>query len=114
MPFTSIESELKSHLTDLVENGDINEDNFEDAHHLAFNEDHYIIGYHKAEKWLESHSVSAFKAIAACVEYERDNFGKVSKDYDNAETVVNMLAYVLGNDVVPYAATWEDFKEALS
>ena len=113
MSINTVKAELKAHLVERVNDGVITSDNFEDAHHYAFNEDYYIIGYYQAEEWLKKHDLSAFEVIAICQDYERENFGEVSKSYDNAESTVNMLAYVLGNDVVPYAETWEDFKESL-
>ena len=113
MSIQTIKNELREHLIERINDGVINEDNFDDAHHHAFNEDYYIIGYHRAEQWLKRHDVSAFEAIQICIEYERDNFGEVSKDYDNAETTVNMLAYVMGHDVTPCAGDWEEFKADL-
>lgn len=113
MSIQTIKNELLEHLIDRVNDGVITEDNFNDAHHYAFDDDYYIIGYHVAEQWLKSHNIGAFEAIRICVEYERDNFGEVSKDYSNAEDTVNVLVYVLGHDVTPYADTWEKFKSEL-
>ena len=109
----SIKHELREHLIDRIIEEIITEENYEEAHHYAFNEDYYIIGYYQAEQWLKKHGMSAFKAIGICQEWERDNFGEVTKEYDNAETTVNMLAYVLGHDVIPNADSWEEFKEEL-
>ena len=112
MSIETIKDELRSHLVDMVSEGYINEDNFEAAHHYAFNEDYYIIGYYKAEQWLKKHNMSAFEAIRIVITYEVDTFGEY-RIYDNAEKTVNMLVYVIGEDVTPYADTWEEFKSEL-
>ena len=92
----SIISEFEALATDKVNDGILTNDNREDWHFYMFNEDHYIIGYWNATEWLKTHDIDAFEAISTCIEYENDNFGEVSKKYDNSEETVNMLAYVLG------------------
>lgn len=92
----SIISEFESHTTDKVNDGVLTNSNKDDWHFHLFNEDYYIIGYAQAEDWMIEHGINSFEATNACVEYEMENFGGVSKTYDNAETVANMLAYILG------------------
>ena len=113
MSIQSIKDELLEHIKERISDEVITEDNFEDAHHYAFNQDYYIIGCYNAEQWLAKHNLSAFEAIQMCIQYEKDNFGEVTKEYEDAETTVNMLAYVIGQDVTPYADTWDEFKEAV-
>ena len=99
----SIKQELSAYVTDRVEEmrrykelpSDIS-----DLHHELFNQDYYIIGYYQAEKWLEEHNISAWEGMSICQEYEIDNFGEASKKYDNAETTVNMLAYIYGEQLL--------------
>ena len=97
----SIINELKSHVIDLINDGHINADNLEDAHHVAFNEDYYIIGYYNADQWLERHQVSAWDAIAYVVEQELNLFGESDlKTIDiNSETIVNKLVFFAGYDL---------------
>jgi len=113
MSLYTIRQELEAHLIQRIIDGAINEDNYEDAHHHAFNEDYYIIGYYNAENWLKQHDISAFEAIQKCIEYEKSAFGEVTKEYENAETTVNMLAYVMGLDVMPDCDSWGDLLEQL-
>ena len=96
----SIKAELKQHVQDLIECGTLTPENVDDWHHIAFNEDYYIIGYYNAEEWLKKHDVGAFEAIGYIVEYEQGNFGGVISTIDNAESVVNMYAYILGEEII--------------
>lgn len=96
----SIKTELKHHIQDLVNDGVLTQDNMEDWHFHAFNEDYYIIGYYQAEQWLKKHNMSAFEAIGICQEYEKEVFGESTKVYDNAETTVNMLVCIYGEELI--------------
>ena len=69
----------------------------EDLHYHLFNEDYYIIGTYKAEKWLGD---NAFKVIDYIKEYENDNFGAVNTDFSSPEAVVNMFAYIRGEELL--------------
>lgn len=104
----SIMQELKQHVTDLVACGTINSDNIEDAQHIAFNEDYYIIGYYQAKQWLASHGVDAWQAIAYVIEQEMLHFGEVNiKSEDiNEEAIANLLVFFAGYDI--------DFEELLA
>ena len=65
-----------------------------DLHNEIFNTDYYIIGTYKAEQWLLKDGI--FYVIETIREYEQDNFGEVNTDFSNAENVVNMFVYILG------------------
>ena len=95
----SIKQELASHVINRINDGILTNDNKEDWHFHAFNEDYYIIGYYEAQKWLDSHDLDAFTAIGICMEYEKEQFGE-TQIYDNAEKVVNMLAYIFGGELL--------------
>ena len=69
-----------------------------DLHHYLLNQDYFIIGYYKAEQWLNKDSI--FNAIEIIRNYENDNFGKVSTDLSSSENVANMLAYILGEEIL--------------
>ena len=71
--------------------------NKDDWHHHAFNMDYYIIGTYKAEQWMGD---KAFEIIRTVKEYEEENFGEVTTDLSNPERVVNMYAYIVGEEVV--------------
>jgi len=69
-----------------------------DLHHYLLNEDYFIIGYYQAEQWLKKDSI--FNAIEIIKNYENDNFGKVSTDLSSSESIANMLAYILGEEIL--------------
>lgn len=71
--------------------------NTDDLHHEIFNTDYYIIGTYQAKQWLGDH---AFDVINIIKDYEQDNFGQVSTDLSSAESVVNMYAYIVGEQFV--------------
>jgi hypothetical protein len=71
-----------------------------DLHHYLLNEDYFIIGYYKAEQWLKKDDSSIFEAIETIREYEQSNFGQVSTDLSSSENVANMLAYILGEEIL--------------
>jgi len=71
-----------------------------DLHHYLLNEDYFIIGYWKAEQWLKKDDSSVFEAIETIREYEQSNFGQVSTDLSSSENVANMLAYILGEQIL--------------
>lgn len=96
----SIKEELKNYLEDFIK--DLRGDIFDgqELHQQAFNEDYYIIGYHQAEQWLKKHDVSVFEAINFVQDYEREMFGADAvRSYDNAESLVNMLVYIVGEEI---------------
>ena len=73
------------------------EENRDDLHHHAFNTDYYIIGTYRATQWLGD---QVFNVIQFIKEYEENNFGEISTDFSNAENVVNMYAYIIGEEIV--------------
>ena len=78
-----------------------------DLHHYLLNEDYFIIGYYKAEQWLRKDSI--FNAIETIKEYEQSNFGQVSTDLSSSENVANMLAYILGEEILFNNDTYQLF-----
>ena len=71
---------------------------YSDAHHELFNTQYYIIGTYDATQWL---GTLAFDAIAFITDYEHDNFGEIYTDLSRPECVVNMVAYIIGEQVLP-------------
>jgi len=69
-----------------------------DLHHELFNMDYYIIGTYEAKKALEEYGV--WDAIAKVRGYEQDNFGEVYTDLSNPEKLINMLYYIIGEEVL--------------
>lgn len=104
----SIRVELLQHLKDLINDGVLTDDNgddwyrHDDWHYYAFNQGYYIIGYYDAEQWLKRHNISAFEAIAYCIEYQQNMLGEITlKPEDiNAEKIVNLYVYILGEELL--------------
>jgi hypothetical protein len=69
-----------------------------DLHHEVFNTDYYIIGTHQAKEALEEYGV--FDAIEKVQTYEKDNFGEVYTDLSDPEKLINMLFYIIGEEVL--------------
>ena len=81
-----------------------------DLHDAVFNTDYYIIGRARAKEALEEYGV--FDAIEKVQTYERDNFGEVYTDLSDPEKLVNMLYYIIGEEVLyeimDGIEAWED------
>jgi L-rhamnose mutarotase len=92
----SIKEELVEHIIDRINDGVLTTENKDEWHFYCFNEDYYIIGYFQAEEWLKRHDMGEFESAGICQEWEKEMFGEIQKVYDNAESVVNMLAYIYG------------------
>ena len=82
-----------------------------DLHHYLLNEDLFIIGYWKAEQWLKKDDGSIFEAIETIKEYEQSNFGQVSTNLSSFESVANMLAYILGEQILYNNDTYNLFNK---
>jgi hypothetical protein len=97
--------EIKEYFNDyLKENKEWFEENisepdnwFDDLHHNAFNSDYYIIGRYQATQWLGD---QVFNVIDFIKEWEQSNFGEVGTDFSEPEKVVNMYAYIIGEEIV--------------
>ena len=72
-------------------------DNFSDLHHELFNTSHYIIGRYQAEKWLGQ---DTFEAIGKIKDWSIGNFGECSADFSSPEKVANLLAYIIGEEIL--------------
>ena len=100
---TQIES-VKQTAIDKLNDG-IGEGDAGDLHHFLFNEDDFIIGTYQAKQWLGE---DVFDAIEKIKTYENDNFGEVNTDFSDPEKVVNMLAYVLGEEILQGSEVLQD------
>ena len=92
--------EIKSYFDNFIaENSEaLNNSDFRDElHYHAFNTDYYIIGTYRAKQWL---GAEAFDVINIIKEYEQDIFAEVTTDFSDPEKVVNMYAYIVGEDIV--------------
>ena len=80
-----------------------------DLHHYLLNQDYFIIGSYRAEQWLKKDDSSVFEAIETIREYEDSLFGRVTTDLSSSENVANMLAYILGEEILYNNKTYNLF-----
>ena len=92
--------DVKNYIIDQLESDVGLDQHISDLHHYLLNEDYFIIGYYQAEQWLKKDNGSIFEAIETIREYEETNFGQVSTDLSSSENVANMLAYILGEQIL--------------
>ncbi len=71
---------------------------YADLHNEVFNTDYYVVGTYQAQEALKEYDV--FKAIEKIQEYEKDNFGEVYTDLSDPEKLINMLYYIIGEEVL--------------
>ena len=104
--------EIKEHFDDFIKEQpeDWIEENIDDIHHYAFNEDYFIIGTYQAKKWLSDH---VFEVIGIIQDYEDMHFGESYTDLGSSEKVVNMYAYIVGEEVVNEWLENRELKNAL-
>ncbi len=69
-----------------------------DLHNEVFNTSYYIVGTYEAKQALQEYGV--FDAIAKVQSYEKDNFGEVYTDLSDPEKLINMLYYIIGEEVL--------------
>ncbi len=71
-----------------------------ELHHELFNTDYYIIGTYQAKEWLKEHNLCTFEVCDYIKEYEMQNFGECYTDLSSPEKVVNMLTYIIGEELI--------------
>lgn len=69
-----------------------------DLHNEVFNTDYYITGTYEAKKALEEYDV--WEAIKKVQTYEKDIFGEVFTDLSDPKKVINLLFYIIGEEVM--------------
>ena len=93
-----LKQDVKNYIIDQLKDNVGLDQHISDLHHNLLNQDYFIIGYYKAEQWLKKDSI--FNAIETIKEYEQSNFGEVTTDLSSSESVANMLAYILGEEIL--------------
>lgn len=80
-----------------------------DLHNEVFNTDYYIIGTYQAEKELEAYGV--FEAIELVQTYEKDNFGEIYTELYDPEKLLNMVYYIIGDEVIAEMNEIDEFSD---
>lgn len=78
-----------------------------DMHNHLFNTDFFIIGTHKAKVWIEN-NIGVFEAINLIVDYEKEILGGLITDLTSPEAVANMVAYIIGEEVMSESETLKE------
>ncbi len=71
---------------------------YSDLHNEVFNTDYYIIGTYQAKRALAEYDV--WDAIEKVQTYEVYNFGEIHTDLSDPEKLINMLYYIIGEEVL--------------
>ncbi len=69
-----------------------------DLHNEVFNTDYYIIDSEQAEEALADYGV--WEAIGKVMTYEKENFGEVYTDLSDPGKLINVLFYIIGEEVI--------------
>ena len=80
-----------------------------DLHNEVFNTDYYIIGTYRAKEALKEYDV--FEAIELVQTYEKDNFGEVYTELSDPEKLINMVYYIIGDEVIAEMYEIEAFND---
>ena len=80
-----------------------------ELHNEVFNMDWYIIGTEEAKDALREYDV--FDAIELVQNYEKFNFGEVCTDLSNPEKLINMVWYIIGEEVISEMNEIEAFND---
>ncbi len=70
-----------------------------ELHFKLFNEDYFIIGYYKANKFIEANFYNTFEAIEIVRDWEVEHLGEFTTEI-NSEAICNMLAYIIGQEII--------------
>ena len=68
-----------------------------DLHNEVFNKDYYVTGTAEAKNILGGY---VFDAIGRIYTYEIDTFGEVFTDLSDPVKIVNMLYYIIGEEIM--------------
>ena len=102
---TDLYDAIHSDICDKLDDG-IGKDGYDcDLLHQLCNSDYFIIGTFAAKEFLGD---NAFECINKIKEYEQDNFGECNTDLSNPEKVVNMLAYIVGEEILSESDSLRD------
>lgn len=80
-----------------------------DLHNEVFNTDYYIIGTYEAKEALREYDV--FDAIELVQDYEREQFGEIYTDLSNPEKLINMVYYIIGDEIIRDMYDIEELEE---
>ena len=80
-----------------------------ELHNEVFNSNYYIIGTYEAKEALKEYDV--FDAIELVQEYEEEHFGEIYTELSNPEKLINMVYYIVGDEIIYEMYKIEEFEE---
>ena len=80
-----------------------------ELHNEVFNTYYYIIGTYEAKEALKEYDV--FDAIELVQTYEKEQFGEVYTELHDPEKLINMVYYIIGDEVIGEMYNIEEFEE---
>jgi len=92
----TMREEARAAIIEALKNGYIGY--YADLHDHVFNSDYYIIRTSEAKEALEEYGI--WDAIGKVKTYEEDNFDKIYTDLSDPVRVINMLYYIIGEEVL--------------
>ena len=84
---------------------------YNNLHNEAFNTGYYVVSTSIAKDML-ANGDDVYTAIGKIYQYEKDNFGEVYTDFSDSVEVVNMLFYIIGEEVMQDAELWDEFPDS--
>jgi hypothetical protein len=82
---------------------------YSDLHNEVFNTDYYIIGTYLAKEALREYDV--FEAVELVQTYEENEFGEIYTELSNPEKLINMVYYIIGQEVIDDMCEIESFND---
>lgn len=112
MMYNTKHAEMKEQaIADIIETLENGYDGYYcDLHNEVFNTDYYIIGTYQAKEALKEYDV--FEAIELVQSYEREQFGEIYTDLSDPEKLINMVYYIVGDEVIGEMHDIEAFNDA--
>lgn len=107
---------IENMVLDAISSGRLLDMPVSEIHNEIFNTDYFCIGTYYAKQWLNEYDV--FEAIELVMDYEKSNFGEVTTEIHQPERLLNMVAYIKGeeflNSLTTITNNWdEDLNEDL-
>lgn len=93
--FNEIREDAINALIECLENG--YEGDYDELHSEVFDSDYYVVSDYIAKVVLGD---EAFDAIGKVQDYEMDVFGTVTTDLSSPCSVINMLYYIIGEEIM--------------
>jgi len=98
------EEEIRTYILDTI-------DEYEDTlcdnlHHELFNTNYWIIGTYACKEELAK--IDVFSVLNAVRTYEKEHFGETITDIGDPEKLLNMYAYIIGEQVLNESDTFSN------